>query len=90
MLNITLIQNQMNPLIKPQPKPIANSGFPVADLVIADMEDRKQFGFDKYRTYLETNNGRNHLVDAYQEILDLSVYMRSHIEENWQEPNELW
>jgi hypothetical protein len=80
----------MNPLIKPQPKPILDSGVSVADLVITDMQDRKQFGFNKYHTYLQTNNGRNHLIDAYQEILDLSVYLRSQIEEDWREPNELW
>jgi hypothetical protein len=62
----------------------------VADLVIADMLARKNFGFQKYGTYLQTENGRNHLIDCYQEILDLAVYMRLEIEENWVEPNEIW
>jgi hypothetical protein len=80
----------MNPLITPQPKPILDSGVVVADLVIDDMVARKKFGFEKYKTYLQTENGRNNLIDAYQEILDLAVYMRSQIYESWVEPNELW
>ena len=50
--------------------------------VIKDVEDRKQFGLDKYGTVLQTNNGRNALVDAYQESLDLLVYMKQAMEEN--------
>lgn len=35
----------------------------------------------KYGTPLQANNGRNPLIDAYQEALDLCVYLRQEIEE---------
>ena len=50
-------------------------------LVIKDMEDRNELGRVKYGIPLRTHNGRSALVDAYQEVLDLSVYLRQEIEE---------
>jgi len=35
----------------------------------------------KYHTYLLTHNGRDALIDAYQEALDLAMYLRQAIEE---------
>lgn len=67
--------------IDPQPAPIPNGSTPVWDLVIADMSERKEFGGRKYGTYLQPFNGRDALVDAYQEALDLCVYLRQEIEE---------
>lgn len=49
-------------------------------LVLADMEQRRLHGIDKYGVPLQVGNGRNHLVDAYQEALDLCVYLRQEIE----------
>jgi len=46
-----------------------------------DMKERRLMGIKKYGTPLQPNNGRNTLVDAYQEALDLVVYLRSKIEE---------
>lgn len=43
------------------------------------IEMRAQMGREKYGTYLLTNNGRNALVDAYQEALDMIVYLRQAI-----------
>jgi hypothetical protein len=40
-------------------------------LVIADMKERDLLGKNKYGTALKTVNGRNPLIDAYQEALDL-------------------
>lgn len=37
---------------------------------------RADFGKDKYGTFLRTGNGRNALVDAYQEALDLCMYLK--------------
>jgi len=42
----------------------------------ADLADRKQVGLERYGTTLQAGNGRNALVDAYQEALDLLVYLR--------------
>lgn len=50
--------------------------------VIDDMRERDRLGRERYGTPLTTGNGRNHLVDAYQEKLDAAVYLRSWIEEN--------
>lgn len=67
--------------IADQPPPIANEGTPVWDLVIADMKERDHVGRERYGTPLQTNNGRDALVDAYQEALDLVVYLRQAIAE---------
>jgi hypothetical protein len=58
-----------------QPDPIGK-GKIVLDYVIADLEERAQFGHKKYGTYLRTNNGRDALIDAYQEALDLVMYLK--------------
>jgi hypothetical protein len=66
----------------PEPTPISNNSPSIHDLVVADLSERKQFGLQKYGTLLQANNGRTGLVDAYQEILDLSVYLRQCLEES--------
>lgn len=64
-----------------QPKPKANDYPPVWDLVIADMKSRDQVGRKRYGVPLQPMNGRDTLIDAYEEALDLIVYLRSEIEE---------
>jgi hypothetical protein len=68
-------------LCEPQPDPIQNNTKPVWELVIEDMKCRDDFGRAKYGTPLQINNGRDFLTDAYQEALDLCVYLRGAIEE---------
>jgi hypothetical protein len=46
------------------------------------MKDRDVTGAAKYGTRLQPFNGRDSLVDAYQEALDLVVYLRQRIEED--------
>ena len=71
----------MSSITRPQDAPVKNTGAPSAHkLVIADLEDRLVFGLEKYGTLLQHDNGRDHLVDAYQEVLDLAVYLRNEIE----------
>lgn len=48
---------------------------PVDEQLRADIAARDAFGLAKYGTRLKTNDGRNPLVDAYQEVLDLVVYL---------------
>lgn len=67
--------------IRPQPSPAPNNAPGVWQLVIADMQARDEFGRRKYGTPLQPGNGRDALVDAYQEALDLCVYLRQLIEE---------
>ena len=46
------------------------------ELVIQDMQARDQLGRRKYGVPLQPYNGRDALKDAYQEALDLCVYLR--------------
>src|SRR4051812_20566818 len=64
-----------------QPPPTQTTGVPVWELVIADMQERDRVGRERYGTPLQAHNGRDALVDAYQEALDLVVYLRQAIEE---------
>lgn len=66
---------------KPEPPPVKNRRKSIQDMVIADLEARKKFGLQKYGTLLQAFNGRDSLMDAYQEVLDLAVYLRQTIEE---------
>lgn len=70
--------------IRPEPPPVPNESRPIWELVIRDMHDRDYMGRQKYGTPLRAGNGRDALVDAYQEALDLCVYLRQAIEERKQ------
>lgn len=75
-----LISERRN-LSIPEPPPQDSSSPAMWDLVIQDMKDRDNFGFQKYKKRLQANNGRNPLKDAYDEVLDLAVYLRQAIYE---------
>jgi hypothetical protein len=64
-----------------QVAPVPNNYPSCHDLVVADMEERKMFGFGKYGSLLQPRNGRSFLRDAYEEVLDLAVYLRGKLEE---------
>ncbi|MFZ2809415.1 MAG: hypothetical protein WAZ60_23775 [Desulfosalsimonadaceae bacterium] len=53
----------------------------ILPLVIHDLRERDEVGTKKYGTTLQSHNGRNALIDAYQEALDLAMYLRQAIEE---------
>lgn len=59
-----------------QPEPISNNLPAVWDLVLADMSKRDKVGRRRYRVPLQPHNGRDALQDAYEEALDLVVYLR--------------
>ena len=61
----------------------------VVDVVLADIRERAETGKRKYGTYLETNNGRNPLWDAYQEAIDLVMYLRQALLEQERQPTPL-
>lgn len=67
--------------IDDQPAPIPNHTAPIWELVVSDMRDRDQVGRQRYGTPLQAHNGRDPIVDAYQEALDQAVYLRQEIEE---------
>lgn len=74
----------MNELVTEQSAPLPNDNPAVWDLVIADMQARDGEGRRKYGTPLQPFNGRDALIDAYQEALDLVVYLRTAIYEREQ------
>jgi len=53
----------------------------ILDLVKKDLIDRAETGNKKYGTYLMSHNGRDALMDAYQEVLDLAMYLRQKLYE---------
>lgn len=55
---------------------------PIFDLVIADLRERDRIGYAEYGKPMTTFDGRDSLWDAYEEVLDLAVYLRKAIEEN--------
>ena len=70
----------MDEATRVQPPP-TGEGAPVTEMVIADLQARSAEGTLKYGTPLRAFNGRDPLVDAYQEALDLVQYLRQAIEE---------
>ena len=66
--------------IKDQPAP--DGGWDnVQALVREDLEARERVGTERYGRPLQLFNGRNAMVDAYQEVLDLACYLRQHLAE---------
>lgn len=59
-----------------QPMPIKNSFPYVHDLVAKDIAARGELGKRRYGTKLQPFNGRNALLDAYEEVLDAAVYLK--------------
>ena len=65
-----------------------NAPSEAADKLLEDMQARSAQGYAKYGTTLHSHNGRNPLVDAYQEALDQVVYLRQAAHETSAEPDE--
>lgn len=62
-----------------QPLPTPNANPALWPLVIEDMRQRDQIGRERYGTPLQAGNGRDALRDAFDEALDLCVYLRQAI-----------
>lgn len=69
-------------LSSPEPAPTDGEGPAIWSLVVADMKERDAFGREKYGKPLRAADGRKTLRDAYQEALDLAVYLRKAIYES--------
>lgn len=54
--------------------------------LVADMKERDQVGRERYGVPLTSKNGRDALVDAYQEQLDFVVYMRTWLDDRGIDP----
>lgn len=62
------------------PQPLKRGKGPaIWDLVMADMGARDKMGRAKYRRRLRAYDKRCNLQDAYQEALDLVVYLRKEL-----------
>ena len=53
----------------------------IQDLVIADIQKRRELGISRYGTALQPHNGRDALQDAYDEAIDLCQYLKQAIVE---------
>jgi hypothetical protein len=86
--------------IEDQPAPVASTSTPAwelviryvndnyeADDVLADMRERDKLGRERYGKPLAANNGRKHLVDCYQELLDGVVYLCAYLDERGIDPD---
>jgi hypothetical protein len=60
---------------------VPNDGRDMWIAVLEDMMTRRDHGLEEYGTPLQPFNGRDQLADAYAEVLDLAVYLRTAIEE---------
>lgn len=57
---------------QPLPKP---GKLPVQQILIHAIEERREHGIRKYGRALETDNGRDALKDAWEESMDLLLYL---------------
>jgi hypothetical protein len=64
-----------------QPLPVINDHPSIQSMVIADIEKRIEIGIQRYGTALQPNNGRDMLLDAYEEAMDLCIYLKGAIVE---------
>lgn len=64
-----------------QPDPVPNDSIDIQTLVVEDLIERRSMGMRKYGTALQAHNGRDALMDAYEEALDLCCYLRQMIVE---------
>lgn len=65
----------MSTVSEHQPDPVTGKQV-VLNKVMRDFYERGRAGQLKYGTYLETFNGRDALMDAYQEAIDLVMYLK--------------
>lgn len=68
-------------LIAEQPDPVPNKSPAIVDGVIEEFKKRKEIGLARYGVVLQANNGRDALRDAFDEALDLCVYLYQAIQE---------
>lgn len=61
---------------QPPPKP---GGVPVQAVLIEALKRRMAFGLKKYGRPLETHNGRDPLIDMWEEMLDMVSYWTQYI-----------
>ncbi len=71
-----IFQQDLDAARAKQPHPVPNSNVPIGEQVIEDMKARIVLGKARYGTPLQAFNGRDALWDAYEEALDLCMYLK--------------
>lgn len=66
----------MDPALHPKTTERRPGGVAILPIVLRDLAMRVEMGMEKYGQALTSNDGRDPLVDAYQEALDLTLYLR--------------
>lgn len=59
-----------------QDMPVINDHPDIQSMVIADINERRNLGIRRYGTALQPHNGRDALLDAYEEAIDLAMYLK--------------
>lgn len=59
-----------------QALPTVNDEQDIQSRVIEDIITRREVGIRRYGTALQPHNGRDALLDAYEEALDLTMYLK--------------
>jgi len=70
-----MIEKRMENINKKEPAPIQNFSVPVYVKLITLIAERAEMGRQKHGTHLQANNGRNAMMDALQESIDLNQYL---------------
>jgi hypothetical protein len=65
------------PVAQPQAQPT------IFDLVKRDLDERDRRGYEQHRVALTAGRGYDWLQQAYEEALDLCVYLRGALTERW-------
>lgn len=64
-----------------QQLPVPNKEPDIQSQVIKDIVERREVGIQRYGTALQPHNGRDALRDAYEEAIDLAMYLKQLIVE---------
>lgn len=59
-----------------QPLPVKNNERDIQSRDISDIVARRKVGIERYGTALQPFNGRDALRDAYEEAMDLCMYLK--------------
>ena len=70
---------------KEEPLPKNTIDIKVWDLVLKDMSERDEHGILTYGISLSPFNGRDSMLDLYQELLDSVVYIRQVLYERYKQ-----
>lgn len=64
--------------------------WPGVTLAARGMADRRAYGLRKYESVLHAGNGRDHLLDALDEVEDLVSYLRTAFEHDPELRHSFW